>query len=327
MNVKLALIIFAQICAISLSIPAETIAEYISSEILVIPWGDGPDELGIREPYKEDIYVSEDSSFEAWFASGGPDRGFVDVNDNIYFSSYEMFYIKGFHSDGQPFVNFSNQTQGSNHDLLGGAIENFYVDSDARIFISNMLPFVVIADTLGNIIKRLIPPGYNEQMPVSLLFYEFDDELVISALNQIYIYRDDEFYEGGYPFWKASDGFYYRAKKYDESSFRFMKFETYDQIDTFYVAFDGNLYLGGLIGIDLNDQFFIKYTEEEVDILLDVLILDSQFQEVDRFKILPEPENQYMWYLNNSTFLRGDGNVYQFLCEDDGMHVIRWRKE
>jgi len=48
--------------------------------IPVIPWGDGPDELVIREPYKEDIYVSEDSSFEAWFASGGPNFGFVDMN-------------------------------------------------------------------------------------------------------------------------------------------------------------------------------------------------------------------------------------------------------
>jgi hypothetical protein len=36
-------------------------AGYTFSEILVIPWGDGPDELVIREPYKEDIYVSEDS--------------------------------------------------------------------------------------------------------------------------------------------------------------------------------------------------------------------------------------------------------------------------
>jgi hypothetical protein len=302
-------------------------AEYVSSEILLIPWGDGPDELAIWEPYKEEIYVSEDSSFDAWFASGGSNFGFLDMNDNIYFSSYQIPYFKGFHSDGQGFVNFSNDPPGSNPGIFGGGIDNFYVDSDAQIFVSSMLPYVVVADTMGNLIDRLIPSGYDEQIPISLLFYQFDDELVISALNQRFIYRDGEFHEGGYPFWKASDGFYYRAKKYDESSFIFMKFHTYDQIDTFYVSFDGNLHLGGLMGIDLNDQFFMRYTEEEVDIPLGVLILDSQFQEVDRFELLPEPENQYMWYLNNSTFLRGDGNVYQFLCEDDGMHVIKWSKE
>jgi hypothetical protein len=302
-------------------------AEYTVSEILVIPWGDGPDELVIREPYKEDIYVSEDSSFEAWFASGGPNFSFVDMNDNIYFSSYDIPYLKGFHNDGQAFVNFSNDPPGSNPGLFAGWAEEFYVDSDALIYISSALPFVVVADTLGNIINKLAPPGYDEHIPVSLLFYQFYDELVISALNQRYIYRDGEFYEGGYPFWKASDGFYYRAKKHDESSFMFMKFETYDQIDTFYVAFDGHLHLGGLIGIDLNDQFFMRYTEEEVDIPLGILILDNQFQEVDRFELLPDPENQYLWYMNKSIFLRGDGNVYQFLCEDDGLHVIRWSKE
>ena len=81
------------------------------------------------------------------------------------------------------------------------------------------------------------------------------------------------------------------------------------------------------MGIDLNDQFFINYTEDEVDIPLGILVLNNQFEEVDRFELLPRPENQYLWYVHNSPFLRGDGNVYQFLCEDDGMHVIRWSKE
>jgi hypothetical protein len=327
MNVKLGLIIFTQICVILLFIPKRAIAEYVSSEILFIPWGDGPDELVIWEPYKEDIYVSEDSSFEAWFASGGPNFGFVDMIDNVYFSSYQVPYLKGFHNDGQGFVNFSNDPPGSNPGLFAGWIDNFYVDSNALIYISSALTFVVVADTLGNIIDRLIPPGYDEHIPVSLLFYNLDDELTIAFLDQMLKYKDGEFTENGYDAWKASDGYYYHAKKFNESSFIFKKFHTYDQIDTFYVSFDGNLHLGGLMGIDLNDQFFIRYTEEEVDIPLGILILDNQFKEVDRFELLPEPENQYMWYLNKSIFLRGDGNVYQFICEDDGMHVIRWRKE
>jgi hypothetical protein len=302
-------------------------AGYTFSEILVIPWGDGPDELVIREPYKEDIYVSEDSSFEAWFASGGPTFGFVDMNDNIYFSSYKIPYIKGFHDNGQAFVDFSNDPPGSNPGLFAGWVGEFYVDSDAMIYISSALTFVVVADTLGNLINKLTPPGYDEHIPVSLSFYQFDDELVISALNQRFIYRDGEFFEGGYIAWKASDGYYYDGWKHDESSFMFMKFQTYDQIDTFYVSFNGSLHMGSLMGIDLNDQFFMLYTEERVDIPSGVLILDNSFNEIERFEIFPRPENQYLWHMNNPMFLRGDGNVYQFLCEDDGMHVIRWSKE
>jgi len=308
--------------------PACLLANYSPSEILVIPWGDGPNELGIREPYMEMLSPDDsDSLYEVWFPSGGPHLGFVDINDNIYFASYSISYLEGFHNDGESFVEFLHSSPGFNPDLFQGGVSEFYVDSDGLIYISSMLAYIAIADTLGNLLNRLIPPGYESNEPVSLLFYNFDDELTISAWDQNYKYKDGEFSENGYSAWKASDGYYYRAKKYDESSFIFMKFQTYDHIDTFYVSFDGHLHLGSLLGIDLNDQFFLRFTEEEVDIPLGVLILDNEFNEIDRFELLPRPENQYLWYVHNSPFLRGDGNVYQFLCEDDGMHIIRWSKE
>jgi len=56
-----------------------------------------------------------------------------------------------------------------------------------------------------------------------------------------------------------------------------------------------------------------------------IQVYDINYLLKDEF-ILPQVTNKY--YLTLQPFLRSDGNVYEFRCLDDGLHVIRWsRKE
>ncbi|UCC78785.1 MAG: hypothetical protein JSW64_10945 [Candidatus Zixiibacteriota bacterium] len=324
---KIWLIGSGKILVVFMLLTKATIAEYNNSEVLVIPWGQGTNELNIEEPYLDAVYVTEDSTRDKLFPSGGPHFCFVDNNDNYYFASYLLSYLKGFRYNGQEFLDFS--TGHSEHDtsvFLGGTT-NIFVDSDGIIYIGSNRPFATMTNENGEFLGRLNPLGEESDEPSDLIFYNFDGEIIFDTwYHGLYKYKNGEFTEGGYDAWKASDGYYYDGWIQDESSFLFIKFQEVESVDTFYVSFDGALLSGGLLGIDENDQFFMQISESP-DTISSILVYDNNFTEIDRFELLPQLENQYLWYVHNSPFLRGDGNVYQFLCEDDGMHVIKWSKE
>jgi len=309
--------------------PACLWAEYAATEILVIPWGDGPDELRIEEPYTDGIEITPDSAADALFPSGGPHWGFVDVEENVYFISKDLHYLKGFHNNGKAFVDAAVDTSDYEASVIKYCPTRMFVDSAGFIYVFFIHGYPSIFNSNGDFVSILDPPG-DEPYPhdiVSLDFYNFDEELNIHSYKGDFIFQNGNFTKGGYRDWKASDGYYYWGNRYDTSTFRFIKFKTYAYIDTYYVKVDRKIGVGALMGIDLNDNYYMRYSESKDDFPLDILVLDRNFKEKDHFRLLPERDNMYLWNVHNATFLRGDGNVYQFLCEDDGMHVIRWGKE
>lgn len=58
-------------------------AAYFNSQILFIPWGDGNDQLIVKNPEHD---ISE-AGVETPVPGGGPNKGFVDMDDIVYFGS------------------------------------------------------------------------------------------------------------------------------------------------------------------------------------------------------------------------------------------------
>lgn len=309
--------------------PACLWAEYAATEILVIPWGKGVNELPVEDPYKEMIPDDSGVLHEVWYPSGGPHQGFVDVEENIYFISKDINYLKGFHNNGESFVYFITDRSNYKANFFKLGPWDIFVDSEGLIYVFFAYGYPAIFDKRGDFVGNFDPPGKEPEnnIAVRLEFYNLNEELVIHSNWGTFIYKDGEFTKGGYRDWKASDGYYYFGKRHDSTSFEFIKFKTYAQIDTFHVKVDRKLGVGALIGVDLIDNYYMRYSESKDDFPLDILVLDRNFKEKDHFRLFPKHDNRYLWNVHNATFLRGDGNVYQFLCEDDGMHVIRWSKE
>ena len=107
-------------------------AEYTASEILFIPWGEGPNELEIWEPYREFHNGPDIDTIGHLEPGGGPIDVFVDREENIYIGSHEISYLKGFNLAGEVIVNYSYGKTEFRYEFFRGMFNGFYVDSHLR---------------------------------------------------------------------------------------------------------------------------------------------------------------------------------------------------
>ena len=311
-------------------------AEYTATEILFIPWGEGPNQLEIMEPYRAYNEGPEPDTVGYLAAEGGPNKCFVDREENFYFMSYEIGYLKGFDNFGNVIVDYSEGKTEFNYDFFRGMFINFYVDSLGRIYCGGdeiFKPYVAVVDRNNNLLDKLNPFGIESGIGCTLLDWGSDDVLTFLSFEMgLYAYRNGQFYEGGSENWYARDGYYYSGRTGGPSSIKLIKMTDPDTTglpawaDTSNIQYkSGNLISGGLISVDDSMRFYMKFHDltstESV-----IQIYNESLELLDEFRLLPRQENQYLWDTPNS-FLRHDGNVYEFHCRDDGMHVFRWSKK
>ena len=319
-----------------LSFAGPVSAEYTASEILFIPWGEGPNELEIWEACLEYHDGPDIDTIGHLEAGGGPSKMFVDREENIYFMSYAISYLKGFDPNGNVIVNYSQGRTEFNNDFFSGMFINFYVDSLGRIYCGGdaiFRPYVAVVDRSNNLLDRLNPFGVESGIGCSLLDWGSADVLTFLSFEMgQYTYSNGQFYEGGSTAWYARDGYYYSGRTGGPSSIKLIKMADPDtagrpaSADTSYIPYEpGNLISGGLIGVDDSMRFYMEFlgsTSAEWG----VRVYNENLDLVDEFRLLPRQENQYL-IDTPYPFLRHDGNVYEFHCRDDGMHVFRWSKQ
>jgi len=302
---------------------------------LVIPWGDSAQQLRIGQPNREDVELTpEDTTDDFYFNSNGPNQGFVDLNDNFYFSSYGFAYLKGFNSDGELIIDFSNENQTHNREFYKSGISKFYIDNNDLLYFLGFptVDYVPLVDQEYNLVSKLHPYGDDSGVDV-INFYRSANDVLSFYLSDgtRYTYVDGDFYDGGAMGWKAVDGIYYFANMRDSSTIRFIRYENPDlygnpeNLEEYLIPLENiNISYCEFLGMDedLNSYVDVITTADENNEV--VLVYDSNYELVE--EITPAGISlHYYWII--APFLRQDGILFEFRVLEEGLGIIRWSKE
>ena len=193
--------------------------------------------------------------------------------------------------------------------------------------------YVAVADRNDSLLARLNPLGLQSGVPTKISRWASDDVLLFySDGHGLYTYMNDQFSPGGSLGWRASDGRFYWGRPASNSQIYLFRFSDPDSsgwaatVDTSYISFEfDDLESGGVLGVDDNLNIYISFSDTS-GTNKGVRVYDQKLALVDQFQYLPRQTNIYLWHTRHP-FFRQDGNVYEFHCRDDGMHVFRWSKK
>jgi len=302
---------------------------YNEKEITFISWGDADNQLHISDP----VFVEGDEpgagSLSPW---GGPTQGFVDAEERIYFSCYDPGYFKAFDRAGNLVTYIRPDSSDNGATIFIESVNAFYVDSLFRVYIESFpqMKYITVLTLDGRVIDRLNPFGPDSGVNIDGLDYHSLDVLTFDCWYRgYYTYIGGQFEEGGGFSWRAGDGFYYFINYFDSTSMTFIKYlnpnlrGSPEWRDSTIVPYDGNLKSAGLLAVDDSMNFYVRFVDQEP--LRDgIQVYNDEYELIDEI-IMATYENKYRWYMKN--FVRRDGNIYEFRCLDDGVHVIKWTKE
>jgi hypothetical protein len=314
---------------------APALAAYAPEEMCVIPWGDSVNQLKIALPFHEDIYNTPSDSTDDWIElGGGPNIGVVDKNENVYFASYDFQQLKSFNVSGELKYDISMDSPSFTPNLYQSWISNMYVDSLERLYVvgGSRQDYVALIDNRGNLIEKLSPYGENSGIIIDNIFPNSEDAFSFICRNGTrYTYKNNEFSEGGAIGWKAIDEKYYYATVVRQDSIKFLKYQNSDLngvisgLQTIIKPYTNTVSdKSHFLGVDENLDIYL-YQKGTSPLVCKVIIYDNSFnyKETIDFKA---KENKYMRYM--IPYMRpSDGNIYEFRCLDDGLHVIRWSKK
>jgi len=336
MRVIIRIILLAFITNLSFCgiLAAET--SFDETELLTILWGDASNQLKIGFPSYEDIKnTPADSSDDFVELGGGPSCSFVDKNENFYFASYRFGQIKAFRKTSDVLFNLSREDSGFSKDIFGNSVSDFLVDSSFNIYIDAFPQrnYVSIIDTMGNLIKTLKPDQITSEYYISSINPGYNDVITFRFKGpdkvQVYTYRDTDFTLGGMGGWLAKDSNYYFIRSLDTNTFKFFKSGNPDSkgvpgwSEKTNIQYQNDIRFTEFLGVD-NDMNLYVYIIETTG-ARKVLVYDINYSLLDEIQLFNDI-NKYEWSI--TPFMRTDGNVYEFRCLDDGLHVIRWsRKE
>jgi hypothetical protein len=218
-------------------------AKYKVTEVLVIPWGDDPNQLAIQAARLDSESLPDTIPIDG----AGPTKGFVDRQGNIFIGSDNLNYLKGFDDAGGVIIDLeagaavdSNQFDSTNDAYSDSANDDstdnypseniqpspaigdiyhinglytFYVDTNSHIYIEGMFgcSYIPVVDFTGKIIDRIGTPNSESGAVVSNLKWSSDDILTFIDGNtyEYYTYRDGEVNQTDDGDWLAKDHFYY----------------------------------------------------------------------------------------------------------------------
>jgi hypothetical protein len=143
-------------------------------------------------------------------------------------------------------------------------------------------------------------------------------------------YFDGNSTPGGTTGFKANDGSYYTVSKKTATSLEFKRYENPDNtgLAESRKLTEVPIEVDTLIGADLinggdGNSLYIMLLINEF-FYFEIWQFDLDYNVVDKLALTNE---EAYGDLRITPFIRSDGNIYEFLFRDDGLHVIRWCKE
>jgi len=301
---------------------------YQPRQLYIINWGAGPDRFQIR-PYEE--FWNQDSSEAEIHTGGGPSKVFIDEAGNALIYSYEFRQFKLFDSAGQLLLDKS-QFEGL-ADI--GEPEDFFIDTLNQIYLVTVpeTNFVSIYDYEGKVVDKIYP--YDESPArICRMYWDVSAELFFNAIGDTgyMAYYDRQFRPIAIACMRATDGYLY-AVDYDEIfpySIKFIKYlaperqEAPVSIDSFFVEILGDtLYDPFLITGGQGTLLYVSISRNGVDHEI-IYIFDLKLDLVDEIHLAPSTDN---YGLGMSPFVDRQGQIYEFLFREDGLHVVKWTKQ
>ena len=306
--------------------------DFAPTEITFIPWGDGAEQLKICEPFIE--YDPADSQEVMAWPCGGPNHKFVDKNENFYFGLSYFHEFKAFRPDGSLLLDYSVESPAYNPEFYRESAAQFYVDSLCRIYFmgSKRYDYIAMVDTIANLLAKLTPYGEGSGNRLVNFYRNSEDAFFTSFRHEgqvlYYTYHNQQFIPGGC-MWLAVDGNCYWVRMTESSTIEFMKhgggdtlgLDGWEEIETRQSPIE--MFNASFLGVDDDMRLYVQIValnaaEERI------LVYDTTY-EIESQIVMPIPENRYEWHL--IPFMRHDGNVYEFRCTDDGMHIYRWVRD
>jgi hypothetical protein len=306
-------------------------AEYISSELFVINWGDGDNQLKFRP--REVVYHDPGGVAPGYDEDpgSGPSDVFVDIEENFVFYSFDNGQIKGFNNQGDVIFDYSYWQPDYKPEFYHNNINGIYVDSHLRLYIVDDRNFVPVIDYEGNLLDSLYPFYPDLSVPILSIYPKYNGDICFYGKDRGFAtYSNGEFKPGGTPGFLAANGSYYSIWSYSLHSIEFVKYEDpdisgdtesreYTEIEfpeeTIYAA---AIYPGGD-----GSKLYVAVSPDSIG-GGEIWELDFDFNLLDKFthNIWTGDE---VWGL--SPVIHPNGNIYRFRCLEDGLHVIRWSKE
>jgi hypothetical protein len=312
----------------------QAIAEYNSKELFIVNWGIGPDQLKITPEVRESVYTSEDGWVFDTSPSIGPSQAIVDNNEYVYFASYGFLQLKAFDSTGSLTLDYSKGGNGYNPEYFGDYLRKIYIDSMSNIYIVGgpSQDYVCVIDTNGNIIAKLNPYGESSNISINDIRFNSQDVLLFHMKDGTnYTYENGSFRENGCMAWKAINGLYYAVNSPDTTGLVLKVLDspllngTATLISQNRITLENTfIWYTEFLGVDdkLSLYQYIKEYNPERKL---IWVFDTDFRQTDEIVLSCQP-NQYNRYMR--PYMRpSDGNIYEFRCLDDGLHVIRWSKK
>lgn len=331
-----------------------TLAKYAATEMLLIPWGDSTSQLPIKFQHASPRRQMEGDNDQR---HNYPGHFFVDRNGILYIGNQTLKYIKAFNSKGTELFtipsNYTKPERTNSHKAIEPKIGEQYntlyftafcVDSRSRIYIQSLIQRgdpgynenVIIADSTGKV-KGVINSqkfGVNKipgEMKMNSL-----DVLTFGNLNSqgIMTYRNGILSEGGYDGWLGPDDYYYTVRidkaGYDRER-TIVEFTAIGDSTNSKIADDVKQTVRPLkepvsqcelLGIADDGRMFIKLQKTGG---ITIQVYDKQYTLMDEIEI-PHLKSKTRFNPYRNLFAAVNGDIYEFHCLSDGLHIIKWSK-
>jgi hypothetical protein len=336
--------------------PGHASANYKPHEFLLLPWGDGDNELFITRPVYDPDSPPGDSLILA--PAIGPDLAAVDLKDNIIFGTTANSTIQAFDKSGSqiltlfyspPYANFddsledisddSNYKSNATVDSIGAlfkcvGLANFCVDSQSRLFIESPTDqdYIAIVNLDGILADKIYPPDFGFDVTLQDMIINCNDILtfVDNRLYDVYTYRKGRLYQGGLQGWLAKDGYYYSAvinRETKNIDFSILGDpETPALADAFKMEshpLQTPADFCGVMGVSDDMRIFVTSNTFEEKAGQLIQIYNSKLEVIDQFRLKKNNPNK-MQLAAPLPYFRPDGTIFEFQCENSGMRIIKW---
>jgi hypothetical protein len=309
--------ILALICLLA----APALAAYQAEEMCVIPWGDGENSLKMAPTVR-------DMDFD--YPGICPTQGFVDKDENVYLNSIMGSYYKAFRADGTLIADFSARTLGTSNSFFENNINDFVVDNEGFYYFSSFPPlkYIPVSNSSGELVRRLFPFGESSDVLITSLFQVCDSIITVSCKDSgLYSYSNGIFIKGGSYCKLGKNNYYYGAYARQPDTLVIVKGNQPEQNDLtnyneYNLVISDSIHSAEILNISSLNHLYILIRLRTSNALV------SEYS--DDLKLIDQiylSNNDSICFSLINPYVRSDGNIYEFRCLDDGLHVIRWSKK
>lgn len=304
-----------------------------SQELWAISWGEGENELLFFEETRNVPTPPADPDEYDIDPAEGPDRAFVDMNENITVLTSTLGQLKCFSDSGGLIFDFSIESSDYDPEMYYEVPEEIYVDSLSRLYVQSHpgTQYVPVINYSGEIVEWIRP--FPQDSNAYIHYMRWTPTGTLFFFNRTYewvTYSNGQSTPGGSTGFLASNGSFYTARKKTANSLEFKRFENPDstglaesrQLTEVPVAVDTLVGAGLLNGGDGQSLYVIMSVNEYHN--YEIWQFDLSYNFMDKLVLPVEEAYQGLRIL---PFVRRDGNIYEFRFREDGFHVVRWSRE